>query len=302
MDAVLTEGLHKSFGEVHAVAGVDLRLPARQVLGIVGPDGAGKTTLIRLLVGVLAPDRGRVALMGHDALADRAAARGLIGYMSQAFSLYEDLTVQENIRFFARLRKVPATLRDQRAGRLLEATRLAPFIHRPAGKLSGGMKQKLGLICTLIHEPKVLFLDEPTNGVDPVSRREFWEIVDELRSDIAIVVSTPALEEAERCDQVALMSGGKILAHGTPDALRASLDVPVWELEVARPFQAAAVLGQTLSEDAVQLFGDRVHVAGDTDAEALTALLAAAGHQSVVRRIEPSLEDAYVRLITRGQR
>ncbi len=301
MPALVVSDLRKSFGELVAVDGVGFAVEKNQVLGIVGPDGAGKTTLIRLMVGVLRPDAGSIQLFGHDAIRQRNKTRLLLGYMSQAFSLYEDLTVAENIRFFASLRRVKRKDRIQRAERLLRATRLAPFTRRPAGKLSGGMKQKLGLICTLVHEPRVLFLDEPTNGVDPVSRREFWDIIDELRTRITIVVSTPDLHEAERCDQVALMDKGRFLAHGPPDALRASVTEPVWEVDVGHPFQAASVLAEHLPEEVVQLFGDRLHVVRDLDPAWLSETLGREGHLARVRQVEPSLEDAYVKLIMAGE-
>jgi ABC-2 type transport system ATP-binding protein len=283
-----------------AVDGVDLDVAENQLYGIVGPDGAGKTTLLRMLVGVLGSDAGKIEVQGLDLMGERAKTRMLIGYMSQAFSLYEDLTVNENIAFFAAIRGVSRKDRDARANRILEATGLAPFTRRYAGQLSGGMKQKLGLVCTLVHEPKVLFLDEPTNGVDPVSRREFWEILGELRTRITVVVTTPSLDEAERCDTVALMAGGKFLRVDTPAALRKAVSVPVWEVEVDEPFLAAAVLTKTLPKQAVQLFGDRLHVAHATTPDAIRDTLQAEGHPSKVQRVEPSLEDAYVRLVTMG--
>jgi len=296
--AIEVQGLRKRFGDIAAVDGVDFSVEEKQILGIVGPDAAGKTTLMRLMVGILSPDDGRVALCGHDVVRERARTRLLLGYMSQAFSLYEDLTVAENIRFFATLRRVGRKDRKDRGARLLEATRLAPFVKRPAGKLSGGMKQKLGLICTLIHEPRVLFLDEPTNGVDPVSRREFWDIVGELRQRITIVVATPAMDEAERCDQVALMADGQFLAFATPDALRARVTTPVWEVDVGHPFAASEALSAHLPAEAVQLFGDRLHVVLDVEPGNLSTILEQSGHAARVRRVEPSMEDAYVKLVT----
>ena len=296
-DAVEITGLSKRFGALKAVDCIDLRVGENEVFGIVGPDAAGKSTLMRLAVGVLAPDAGTVQVVGKDVHRDRNAARLQLGYMSQAFSLYRDLTVSENIWFFAKLRGVSAADRDARAGRLLDATGLAPFTGRQAGMLSGGMKQKLGLICTLVHEPKVLFLDEPTNGVDPVSRREFWDILGELRQRVTIVVTTPALDEAERCDRVALMEGGKMLAIDSPEGLRQRVTAPVWEVDVDDPFDAAAALERALPTATVQLFGDRVHVVSDTPGTQVQQILASAGYPSQVHQIEPSLEDAYVQLV-----
>ncbi|MCB9674455.1 MAG: ABC transporter ATP-binding protein [Alphaproteobacteria bacterium] len=295
--AVVITGLSHRFGAVRAVDGIDLTVNRNEVFGIVGPDAAGKSTLMRLSVGVLAPAAGSVVVAGSDVHRQRDAARLKLGYMSQAFSLYRDLSVDENIWFFATLRGVSRRDREARASRLLDATGLAPFRKRLAGQLSGGMKQKLGLICTLVHEPAVLFLDEPTNGVDPVSRREFWEILGELRERITVIVTTPALDEAERCDRVALMNDGRLLAVDTPEGLRERVTDPVWEVDVDEPFDAAAVLGAQLPDAQVQLFGDRVHVVTAVPGEQVRALLESAGHTSRVRRIEPSLEDAYVRLV-----
>jgi ABC-2 type transport system ATP-binding protein len=297
MTAVVTKGLTRNFGSLKAVQGVDLSVEEREVFGIVGPDAAGKTTLLRLLVGVLSPTSGQVAICGHDLKRERAKTRLLLGYMSQAFSLYEDLTVAENISFFASLRRVSRRDRRQRSERLLEATGLAPYTKREAGKLSGGMKQKLGLICTLIHEPQVLFLDEPTNGVDPVSRREFWDIIFELRRRISVVVTTPSLDEAERCDRVAFMADGKFLTVGTPDDQRRKVTSPVWEVEVDEPFVVAELLEKDLPQTAVQLFGDRLHVVHPIESHELERLLQKEGLTASIHRIEPSLEDAYVQLV-----
>lgn len=295
--AVEVRGLSRRFGDTCAVDGVDLDVDEHQIFGIIGPDAAGKTTLMRMLVGVLAPDTGTVRVCGRDVQRERAATRLLLGYMSQSFSLYPDLSIDENIWFFATLRGVSRRDRRARAGRLLEATGLAPFTRRAAGKLSGGMKQKLGLTCTLVHEPQVLFLDEPTNGVDPVSRREFWDLLGELRERMTIVVTTPDLDEAERCDRVALMADGRLLTVRTPAELRATVELPVWEVSTTAPFVAAEALEAALSDAAVQLFGDRLHVVAPTSAADLHELLAAAGHSAQIRRVEPSLEDAYVQLI-----
>lgn len=294
--AVRATGLRRTFGGVVAVDGVDLAVEEHTLFGIVGPDAAGKTTLLRMLVGVLGADAGAIELCGVDAVRQRRKTRLLLGYMSQKFSLYEDLSVAENIRFFASLRRVSRKDRDSRAARVLDATGLAPFTKRFAGNLSGGMKQKLGLVCTLVHEPRVLFLDEPTNGVDPVSRREFWAILGELRQRITVVVATPSLEEAERCDRVALMVEGRILVVDTPQALRERVTRPVWEVEIADPFRAAEALEATLPGASVQLFGDRLHVVHDVDELALRAALGTDG-DAVVRRIPPSLEDAYVQIV-----
>jgi len=295
--AVQATGITRHFDDLVAVRGVDFTVPEGTVVGLIGPDGAGKTTLIRMMVGVLAPTKGTVSICGHDVQKERDKTRLLLGYMSQAFGLYTDLTVAENIKFFARLRLVKRKDRIEREKRLLEFTRLAPFVKRHAGKLSGGMKQKLGLICTLLHEPRVLFLDEPTNGVDPVSRREFWDILGELRGRVTVVVATPYMDEAARCDLVALMADGRILAYDTPERLRARITVPVWEIETDRPFAAAELLTEALPDDDVQLFGDMLHVVGPPTPDHAVSLLREAGFGAEARQVPPSMEDAYVQAL-----
>jgi len=298
--AVRVRGLRRAFDEVPAVAGIDLDVPPNSLFGIVGPDAAGKTTLLRLLVGVLAADEGEIELLGVPAEGPEArrsardALRLRIGYMSQRFSLYRDLSVTENIRFFASLRRVPPADRDARAARVLEATGLAPFTERQAGALSGGMKQKLGLVCTLVHEPELLFLDEPTNGVDPVSRREFWSILGELRERLTIVVATPALDEAARCDRVALMEGGRAIVIDRPQGIRDRVVDPVWEIDTERPFAAAEALRRAFPDASTELFGDRVHVIGRLDADQLSGAL---GGDARIERVSPTLEDAYVQIV-----
>ncbi len=296
--AVRTTGLTRRFDDLVAVRDVHFEVPEGKVVGLIGPDGAGKTTLIRMMVGVLSPSSGKTALFGHDVQRERDKTRLLLGYMSQAFGLYTDLTVAENIKFFGRLRLVKRRDRIEREKRLLDFTRLAPFVKRPAGKLSGGMKQKLGLICTLLHEPRVLFLDEPTNGVDPVSRREFWDILGELRGKVTVVVATPYMDEAERCDLVALMADGRILAYDTPERLRALITEPVWEVETTEPFAAAELLVKAMPEADVQLFGDLLHVLGPETPDAMLGQLRAAGQRSEARRVCPTMEDAYVYIAT----
>ncbi len=298
--AVLASGITRRFDDLVAVREVDFEVPEGTIVGLIGPDGAGKTTLIRMMVGVLSPSKGKVAICGHDVQKDRDKTRLLLGYMSQAFGLYTDLSVAENIKFFGRLRLVSRKDRIEREKRLLEFTRLAPFVKRHAGKLSGGMKQKLGLICTLLHEPRVLFLDEPTNGVDPVSRREFWDILGELRGRVTVVVATPYMDEAERCDLVALMADGRILAYDTPENLRGRITDPVWEVETREPFAAAEVVTQAMPWVDVQLFGDLLHVLGPKTPENVLKVLHEAGHDAQARQVPPSMEDAYVQIATEG--
>jgi ABC-2 type transport system ATP-binding protein len=257
----------RRFGTTTAVAGISLAIAKGEMFGLIGPDGAGKTTTLRLMCGLIRPDAGSVRVMGVDPWRVRHVATAAIGYVSQRFSLYGDLSVDENIAFFARLHGV----RDFEAkrSRLLELTRLLPFRERLADRLSGGMKQKLALACTLVHEPPLLILDEPTTGVDPVSRREFWKLLAEfLAQGLTIVMATPYLDEAERCSRVALLHEGRLLALATPAALQASGHGLVAEVVASPPRRALGSLRARFGEARVQLFGDRLHVRIDHAAEA----------------------------------
>ncbi len=221
MDAVRTESLTKTFGGLSAVDRLTLRVGAGEIFGLVGPDGAGKTTTIRLLTAILEPTAGEAWVAGYSIAHDPERIKEQIGYMSQRFGLYPDLTVMENLDFYADIYEVPRKGRSERTERLLAFSNLTPFKRRLAGNLSGGMKQKLGLACALIHTPRVLFLDEPTNGVDPVSRRDFWRILYQLlREKVTIFVSTAYLDEAERCSRLALVHEGKLLTCGTPEEVK----------------------------------------------------------------------------------
>jgi len=221
VDHVITaRGLTRKFGSLTAVQDMDLDVPKGEIFGLVGPDGAGKTTTIRILVGVMEPTAGS-AMVAGAALTDLHTVRDRIGYMSQRFGLYEDLTVMENLRFFAQLQDLPPSVWNDRARRFLDMTGLSPFTERLAGHLSGGMKQKLGLSCAMLHTPEVLFLDEPTAGVDPVSRRDFWHLLYDLVEDgVTIFLATSYLDEAERCGRLGLIHRGRLLAEDTPDGLR----------------------------------------------------------------------------------
>ncbi len=212
--------IERSFGEVRALAGIDLRVQAGELYGLVGPDGAGKTTFIRILAGLMAPDSGRALVVGHNPLGDRRVVRGALGYMPQAYSLYGDLTVDENLRFFARMFGLSRDHFNERRRRLLGITRLGRFTDRRADALSGGMYKKLALACALLHRPRVLLLDEPTNGVDPVSRRELWDLLREfVDQGMAVLISTPYMDEAARCHRVGLIHHGRMLVEGAPDRL-----------------------------------------------------------------------------------
>lgn len=302
--AIWAAGLRKSFGEVAAVRGLDLVVKRGEIHGLVGPDGAGKTTTLRMLCGVLAPDAGRARVMGHDVVAEIEQVRQRIGYMPQRFSLYGDLTVKENLAFFADLYGVPRRVREERSARLLAFSRLEPFVDRLAEFLSGGMKQKLALACTLIHEPELLLLDEPTTGVDPVSRREFWRILYSLLGQgVTILVTTPYMDEAERCNRVGFMARGRLVASGTPKQLKQLVGRAILELR-AEPRRTAMQVARELGElEDVRAFGDLLHlVTADPPAAESATRRAMAAHGIRVeslRRIEPSMEDAFMSLAGR---
>ena len=289
-------GVEKSFATTHAVAGVSFDVRRGEMFGVIGPDGAGKTTLLRLICGLLKPDRGEVRLFGDDPFRARGKAAEAIGYLSQRFSLYGDLSIDENIEFFARIHGVPH-FADRRT-RLLELTGLLPFRRRLADRLSGGMKQKLALACTLVHEPRLLVLDEPTTGVDPVSRREFWKLLaDFLASGLTIVLATPYLDEAERCSRVALVIDGKVIALDEPAALQAASPGVMLEVVVTPARRALEVARTASAVTDVQLFGDRLHVRSSDvgSGEALTRQLESAGLVvASVRPVPPSLEDVFI--------
>jgi len=222
---IQVENVTCRFGQVVAVQDVSLAIEESTIFGLVGSDGAGKSTLLRMMATMIPPSAGRVIMGGLDVVGRRSEIKRLIGYMPQRFGLYQDLTVDENLTFFMDIFGIQGRERETRRERYLGFSNLLPFVDRPAGKLSGGMKQKLGLACVLVHEPRILILDEPTNGVDPVSRQEFWEILLEMRrSGMTIVVSTAYLDEGEKCDRLALMHRSRILAEGSPGEIRSSYD------------------------------------------------------------------------------
>jgi ABC-2 type transport system ATP-binding protein len=298
---VVARGLRKAWSGAVAVDGLDLEIARGEIFGLVGPDGAGKTTTIRILCGILDADAGTAAVVGHDLGRDPEAVKRRIGYMSQRFSLYGDLTVAENLQFFASLHRVPRPERRRREAELLEFSRLGPHRDRLAQNLSGGMKQKLALACTLIHTPEVLFLDEPTTGVDPVSRREFWKILYDLRrGGVSILVSTPYMDEAERCGRVALIDHGRIRVCDSPEHLKERMQGRLVEL-VARPQRRAKeVLSRLPGVIGIQVFGERLHLwLGDgSDEAAVCAHLARHGIESCdTRTIAPGLEDVFVSLL-----
>ena len=295
--------LHKQFGSTIALHDVSLTVAEGEMIGVIGPDGAGKTTLLRIACGLIAPDAGSVRLFGADPYRAHGTATSAIGYVSQQFSLYGDLSIDENIEFRARLHGVDDFA--ARRTRLLALTGLEPFRGRLADRLSGGMKQKLALACTLVHEPRLLVLDEPTTGVDPVSRREFWKLLAEfLAQGLTILLATPYLDEAERCSRVLFLHDGRTLALDEPARLQAAITGAVLEVVVADPRGALDRLRRVLGSGAVQLFGDRLHVNVDRadQAAGIEAELRAAGMAPVsMRHVVPSLEDVFVDKLTKDQ-
>ena len=299
--ALEVRGLTKRFGATEALRGIDLELPVGGALALVGPDGAGKTTTVRLLAGLLSPDSGQVRVFGSSPRSAEAKAR--MGYLSQRFSLYADLSVDENIAFFAEIHGLERF--EERRDRLLEMTRLAPFRGRPAGKLSGGMKQKLALACALVHEPDLLLLDEPTTGVDPISRREFWSILAELLAGgMSLVITTPYLDEAERCAEVGLMDSGAFLAYGSPASLKASFSFAVFELPCAEVRGAAALLRDLPELAGVQTFGDRLALLAPDEAAARPAIVARLEGAGIaadgLRVAPPTLENVFMQVVGRS--
>jgi ABC-2 type transport system ATP-binding protein len=298
VDSIVFDRVTRRYGSTVAVRDLSLSVGKGEMFGLIGPDGAGKTTTIRLICGLLAPDAGTLRVHGLDPVRDHRALTSSVGYLSQRFSLYGDLTVDENIAFFAEIHNVHdyRTRRD----RLLALTQLTPFRTRLADRLSGGMKQKLALACTLVHEPALIVLDEPTTGMDPVSRREFWKLLSEfLALGITIVMATPYLDEAERCSRVALIHTGGLLALERPDALRRSLSGALFEIVVDDHRRATTLLKSLPLVDDVSMFGERAHVrVARPDASTsgtLRSTLEQAGFRvHDIRPIGASLEDVFI--------
>ena len=299
--AVAFDHVVKRYGQTRAVDDVSFAVEAGEMFGLIGPDGAGKTTSIRLACGLLRADAGRISVFGRDPVRDHRAVTADIGYLSQRFSLYGDLSIDENIAFFAEIHGVVdyVAARD----RLLDMTQLTAFRTRRADRLSGGMKQKLALACTLVHEPRILLLDEPTTGVDPVSRREFWKLLSEfLARGLTIVMSTPYLDEAERCARVAMLHDGRLLAVDRPDRLQSRLNGQLIEIAMngRPPVELLRAVAGVLD---VQSFGDRAHVrvapgTVDSLAAAIRRELDARAFNGIsIRPIAASLEDVFIDLI-----
>ncbi|VAX26941.1 Efflux ABC transporter, ATP-binding protein [hydrothermal vent metagenome] len=291
--------LYKNYGKVEAVKGVSLEIKSGEMFGLIGPDGAGKTTIIRTMCGLINPTKGIVKLLGTDVQKHRKEVQRNIGYLSQLFSLYGDLTVEENIEFFANIHNI--TDYKEREEELLNFTNLIEFKNRLANNLSGGMKQKLALACSLIHKPKILFLDEPTTGVDPVSRRDFWRILADLKKDgITIVLTTPYLDEAERCTRVALMNRGKILDLDTPEKLKSRKIGEIVEIITTEIRRSYKLIKENFSFD-VQLFGDRLNVVLDDkniDLKRINELLNKNDIEILDKRIvSPTLENIFINVL-----
>lgn len=303
--AIVAEGLQKSFPGVRAVDGLSFDVRAGEIFGLVGPDGAGKTTTLRMLAGIMPPDAGTASIAGIDVVHDPEGAKHALSYMPQRFGLYEELTVDENIRFYADLFGVKKADREGRSDQLLQAAGMSEFRNRFAGKLSGGMKQKLGLVCALIHHPKVILLDEPTTGVDPVSRRDFWRILYELLAEgVAILTSTAYLDEAERCHRVALLHQGKLLFCDTPANLKSGMRKGVLSITSPEPRSLRSRLEHAEGISSLVLTGDGLHIVVDNAAQRIPefeALLKGAQVPfDAIQQVAPSIEDLFVDAVGNG--
>jgi ABC-2 type transport system ATP-binding protein len=298
MENVITvKSLQKKFKDITAVDSLSFSVNKGEIFGLIGPDGAGKTTTLRILAGIMKPGSGDVMVLGRHMPKEAEGVKEHAGYMCQKFSLYTDLTVNENIKFFADIFGIDSKTLEERLTPLLAMTRLAPFKDRQAGKLSGGMKQKLALICTLIHRPEVLFLDEPTTGVDPVSRREFWEILQQIHAGgVTIVVTTPYMDEAEQCSRIGLMFKGKIISMDTPRNMKKMFKNIVLEAHPADSGGFVELIKNTKVISDWQQFGDRFHLIM-TDETAAEDFMRKAGSSAGVRRVAASVEDVFVEKI-----
>jgi len=302
-EIISIENFSKSYGKLRAVHELSLAIEEGELFGLIGPDGAGKTTTMRTLSTLLPLEDGRMRIAEFDVRRNVPAIRNMLGYMPQRFSLYPDLSVEQNLMFFADLFSVPAAEKAQRLRQLYHFSKLEPFKHRLAQQLSGGMKQKLALSCTLIHTPKVLILDEPTTGVDPVSRREFWQILQQLRSEgVTILVSTPYMDEALLCNRVAFMHKGKLLALDDPRHITKNFPHTLYEVVAPNAQLVLPYFKNELATQSVQIFGDRLHVsfAEPLAFDAINRIIRNAPHPITdLRRIEPGIEDTFMELMKR---
>ncbi len=299
MYSIQTTHLTKSFGLLQAVRRLNLQVTSGEIFGLVGPDGSGKTTTLRMLCGILPPDEGEAVVAGHDVRREAERIKEKVGYLPQRFGLYGDLSVLENIHFYADLYLVPRKGRGERIKRLLQFANLEPFVKRRAQNLSGGMKQKLGLICALIHTPALLLLDEPTTGVDPVSRRDFWMILyDLLKEGVTILFSTSYMDEAERCSRIGLIDQGELLISETPTSVRARVKGTVLELRTDNNQRGMKVLEEMGSFRSLVLSGDRIHVLVDDVQESERMIRKGLPSHGIkvldLMSVKPTLEDAFI--------
>ena len=306
--AISMESVSRSFGNVQALSGLSLEVQRGEIFGLVGPDGAGKSTTLRILASILPPGSGDVYIAGHHTVREAEAVKDRIAYMSQAFGLYQDLSVIENIHFYADLYGVHRAGRMDTIDGLLDFSNMRPFKKRLAGRLSGGMKQKLQLVCALVHKPEVLLLDEPTNGVDPVSRRDFWRILYQLvKEGVTIFVSTAYLDEAERCNRLVLLHEGSVLGQGTPGEVKALIDGDILAVRTGRARELVRHLREELPGISAGLFGERVHVVASDTGKARRDVENVAEKAGIsiedIHEAAPSLEDVFVAVIghERGQ-
>lgn len=303
MAIIEIKALKKNYAEVVAVNSINLNISEGEMFGLVGPDGAGKTTTMRVLCGLTKPSGGKITIFGKDISTAKKEIQNNIGYLSQKFSLYGDLTVYENISFFANIHNVKNF--ETRADELLEMMRLIKFKDRFADKLSGGMKQKLALACSLIHKPKILFLDEPTTGVDPVSRRDFWKILSRLQADgITILLTTPYLDEAERCSRIGLMNQGEIIALGKPEEVKATVNMSVLEIYADDIRSVTRIIKENFKIE-TQAFGDRIDILTGNPQELKKSVATLLQKYSMSinesRTISPSLENIFIHLVNENQ-
>ncbi len=298
---IVIQNFSKHYGELRAVHELSLAINAGELFGLIGPDGAGKTTTMRTLCTLLPLEAGEMRIAEFDVRRNVPSIRNLLGYMPQRFSLYPDLSVEQNLMFFADLFSVTAAEKKKRLQQLYHFSKLEPFKHRLAKQLSGGMKQKLALSCTLIHTPRVLILDEPTTGVDPVSRREFWQILQQLRSEgVTILVSTPYMDEALLCNRVAFMHKGRLLALDDPREITKNFPHALYEVIAPNPQLVLPYCKRELAAQSVQIFGDRLHVSfvEPLSHETINRIILGAPHPiSDVRRIAPGIEDTFMELM-----
>lgn len=298
---IVVQDVHKSFGAVKALHNISFTVNEGELFGLIGPDGAGKSTLFRILTTLLLADKGQVTVNGLDVVKDYKAIRRIVGYMPGRFSLYQDLTVEENLHFFATIFNTTVAANYD----LIEEiyVQIEPFKKRPAGKLSGGMKQKLALCCALVHKPAVLFLDEPTTGVDPVSRKEFWEMLQRLKKKgIAILVSTPYMDEAILCDRVALIQNGQLLNIDTPQHIIEQFNKPMWAVGAKEMYRLILDLRSFPETDSCYAFGEYLHLTlkhGAADVDKLNAYLAPKQHEQFsMFNIQPGIEDCFMELMS----